>query len=436
MRQANCRVIQARMARAAGSSLQTPRGRSRGLTAAVGSALLLLTGAAQAAWEVQPGLQVQTRWEDNIRMRPADEETGYVNSVTAQARVSRVNETSQIAALASAGLTRYAGVDSLSSTDSRETLLFVLSGTRNYQRGQLGLNASYRRQDVLQGLLLLDDGLGFDPGDETIPEPGIEDVLAVLDPVVGSVQDLLQQNFVEIAPSAQFQLSDRTAIGFGYRFNDQSYDEPGNTISNTQDSRSHTVSMQLRRALSERDVGWLQVAGSRFEPEFSADADTVSITLNWSRDLDERTRMTLGIGGRQTDRAGDETSGVIFDGRLDRRLARGTASLAVERSTQPNGYGNLVETDRLTARYSYGFSERWNAGLQVNVNRINDEGSQFSNRSQELFQISPRVSWRLAENWTVNANYAYTRSDRKRQDGEATRNAVAVGIAYQPPRRL
>jgi hypothetical protein len=406
---------------------------------------LILTGMiAHGAWVVEPSASVGTSYDDNVRLNPQNEEDAIITNAELQARVRRLTETTEIAALASANVFKYSKVDTIND-DLRETAFVELSANRRFQRSSISMRGSYRRQDLLRNTAIIDDGQSSsdqaDADSGGAPDTDLaDDILTGADPDSGSVEQQVTRNTIRAQPNVNYQLSERTSVDLGYSFVDTSYDESGPSTVNTQDDyKTHTGSLRLQRQMSLSDTAWLEVARTWYQPDglFNPDTDSWNATLGWRRQVSERMNVAVSAGGRRTDSdfSGTDT-GFLLNARIDRRTERGRLFTIVSRTFQPNAYGEEVQLDRLRVGFNQGISDRMSWTLSGNLFSTDDSSSGSGNRDQDYANVSASLQRAFTQAWSVRGTYSYTWVDRKRDDGSATRNSVGLSLVYTPPRRL
>jgi len=404
---------------------------------------ITLSGAiAEAAWVIEPAANVETRYDDNVRGSASNEESGTINTLGGQARLRNVSDASEVSIMAGGSLSKYSGVDSFEN-DDRESLFFEGRAQRRLERSQFQLRASLRRQDLLRYFAVLEpvDAAG-ELGEQEledmpiIEEPGVEDDLITgVDVDLGSVEELVQRDSIRIEPSYSYQLSARNNITLRYGFSDVSYDDPAQSNS-LEDHRSHRASVELARLISPLSSIAVQVEASRFEPEFNLDSDSVSIVATWRQRLSERTTLSLGAGGRTTDNDVYEDSGALFNARIDRSTDTGSLYVTAERNLSPSGYGDQVESDRITFGFRDKLSDRVSWRLNTRAFRTETISQFQQDNSRDYLQVEPSVQWAFAKEWQVRLSYRYTWVDRETDVDTVTSNSVGISLEYVPPRRL
>lgn len=402
-------------------------------------ALLLLTVSAQGAWVVEPSARLETGYDDNVRLRSVDEEDAIVTDVNAQARLRNATEISNISALAGVGVTHYSGVDSFDD-DTRDRLFLELTSERQTERGAFGLDASMRREDLLRTIELIDSAFGgeqsTDAGGGGATDAELSDELITDgDADLGTVETLVRRSIIDVEPNASFDLNPRTAIEFGYRYEDISFDDTDDA-DGIQDSKSHAAILGLRRDLTPRDVGTLQVERTRFEPDVSQEVDTWEARLGWERQVTERIRSRLSAGASRIDTDTGEETGLLFLARIDRSTERGNLFALVQRALRPTAFGEIIEFDQLVVGGYQRISDRLSWSLRARASRNDSSAQGAFDRSQNYANVSPSIRWQLTPAWSIGTAYTYTWVDRERDTTTTTRNAVSISLTYSPPRRL
>jgi hypothetical protein len=411
-----------------------------GIPVLVAATLLSIPITAQAAWVIEPSARLETAYDDNVRLRPVNEEDGIVTTVNAQARLRNVTEVSSISALAGIGVTHYSGVDSFDD-DTRDRMFLQLASRRLTERGSFGLDGSLRREDLLRTIDLIDSSFGSDLSQEsadgaTSGTEGLSDELVTDgDADLGTVQTLVRRSTIRVVPNASYDIDPRTSIRLSYRYVDTSFDDTDDADS-IQDSQSHAGILDLRRELSPRDSGSLQIQRTRFKPDLRADVDTWEARFGWERQVTERVRSRLSAGASRIESDGGNETGFLFSARIDRSTERGNLYALVERTLRPSAFGEIIEFDQLIFGTDQAISDRLSWSLRARASRNDSSAEGVFDRSQNYADVSPSLRWQLTDAWSIGTGYTYTWVDRDRDTTSTTRNAVSVSLTYSPPRRL
>jgi hypothetical protein len=403
---------------------------------------LSVSGASHAAWEVLPSFSVESTAQDNVRLRPEDKEDGFFHSGTVQARIANRTEVIDTSAIIGGTVSRISGVDTIAKK-TRATMYSQLSSRRRFERATIGLNGSFRRDDLFRSLEIIDlpDGPDQPPdpdGGSLIPEPGVDDeLLTDADPDVNSITVQVLRNQLRVGPMVNYTIDSRTSVNLGYNFAERTYDNDEG-LSGLQDSRTHSVGLGLRRELSPVQSGTVRVAYSRNQPDEGIDTNVATATIGWTADLSEITRVELNVGGRRLDNDLGNAWGTVGSARIDRRLYNGSVFALVERSVIPSGFGVMVENDRVELGVKGRFTRRlrWSVTAQAFSTDNSQPGARGNQQTQDFFRVRPRIRWQATETVSISGAYTYTWVDRERFEGTASRNALTVALAYSPQRRL
>jgi hypothetical protein len=410
--------------------------RTRALLVVVG--FLGVCGTSHAAWEVLPSFSVDATAQDNVRLRPDDKEDGFITSGTAQALITNRTPVSEVSAIIGGTVSRIAGVDSIAKK-TRATAFSQFTTRRRFERATIGLNGSFRRDDLFRSLEIIDlpDGLDQPPdpdGGSLIPEPGVDDeLLTDADPDVNSTTVQVLRNQLRVGPMVNYRIDSLTSVNLGYNFAERTYDNDEG-LSGLQDSRTHSVGLGLRRELSPVQSGTVRVAYARNQPDEGIDTNVATATIGWAADLSAITRVEVNVGGRRLDNDLGNAWGTVGNVRVDRRLYNGSVFALVERSVIPSGFGVMVENDRVELGVRGRFTRRlrWAVTAQAFSTDNSQPGARGEQQTQDFFRVRPRIRWQATETVSISGAYTYTWVDRERFDGTASRNALTLSLAYSP----
>ena len=84
--------------------------------------LLGSISSAYADWQVSPSVKLDTRYDDNMRSQPDNEESGTQSNLGVQARLRNKQEDSDVTVLAGANVVKYSGIDGLDYSGVDHTL--------------------------------------------------------------------------------------------------------------------------------------------------------------------------------------------------------------------------------------------------------------------------------------------------------------------------
>ena len=391
---------------------------------------LVASPIVHAAWVIEPSAEMRASYDDNIRLSTENfEDSGFANVALVQARLSNITERSLVAGVVGISYVDYAKTEGTDDTDN-QFLQFILQ--RDYERGSIGATVSANRDSVFRYRGILDTN--FDPQSTTEVDDQLNDLGNNVDDLDRAVtRQQLERTLVNISPNATYNLNQRTEAVLRYQYYEAKFDdETLARLFGAQDTKSHRVTVGLRRRLNEVTSTDINVSAIKFEPDRNPGSDAYEVKFGIQRDISERTRIRVTLGAnRVAPDVGDDDDG--YSGRLEvtHTTTRGRLRASIGRDLYPSAYGSILESDTLQAGYRHQFSPRFSGSLTV---RGISSNSQQTNSSQnrDYAQLSPEISWAMTENWHVTAGYEYTWNDREAESSDAQSNSVFISLQYQP----
>jgi opacity protein-like surface antigen len=393
----------------------------------------LVAAGAQAAWLVEPSLEVRSSYDDNVRMNEENEQDGIVTTGTAQLQLRNVTERSEVSMLGGVGYIAYADVDDL---DNQDLQFLRFTGRQSTERTEFGMRAVGRRDLVLRRLAPI-----LDPLDESAPDrdagPEARDIDGPLDAGdvdVGAVDEEIRRTRFELAPYVQMNLNERTDVRLGLRYAQRNFGSNAELVG-LQDTTTSGADMRLRRAVSPLTSVDLTVGYTLLESDTAIDTDTYRATVGWQHQLSPATAIGADIGANRTENDLSSDTNMRYRIFTNRTTPLNRFSAQLERSAVASPFGGVVQADRLNADYRQLLSER----LELNLSLYGFRSERIGEGTQtdrEYVEIGPELFWRATQSWRLGAAYRFRWTDREETDGTARSNAVTVSIRYQPPRQL
>lgn len=415
----------------------------------VATLLFSVAGTAQAAWLVEPTLEVSSGYDDNVRLQN-DEEDALVSSAAAQARFRNVTQVSEFAGVIGASYVNYSQTDD-EALDDEDAQFFTLTARRDTERARFGFRANGRRSEILRQFAPIDDLLdgtaGLDGGEGEQPDidQGLDDALGDDDIDLSATIEQVRRTDYRLEPYLEYQFGERTSGRVTYEFSERTFDNDGETVG-LRDSTTNAVRVRVGRSVSPL-LSWGVTAGAeRLESEGvgepDREADNYTLSVGFDRQLTEQLRFGGDVGATRTegrDVDGEETS-LTYGIRLSRDMELSRLTLRAVRSTEPSSFGSVVTADRINLRYQRTISDRLEFGADLyayRTERLRSEGDGSDER--DYVSVEPRLTWRLTDAWNLGARYRYRWTDRQFADdggGTADSSYIALFLSYQPPRRL
>lgn len=395
--------------------------------------ILLATASAQAAWLIEPALELSTAYDDNVRLNESNEQDGIVTTATAQLQLRNVTERSEVSALAGVGYVAYADIEDL---DNQDLQFLRFLGRRNTERAEFGIRAMGRRDLVLRRLAPI-----LDPLDGSVPDfgPGadagiIDDSLDTGDVDIGAVDEQVRRTRFDLAPYVQMNLNERTDVRLGLLYAERNFERDG-ALAGLQDTTTSGADLTLTRAVSPLTSVDLTVGYSLMESDTAFDTDTYRATVGWRHQLSPATQVGVEVGANRTENDLSSDTNMRYRLFTTRTTPLNRFSARIERSAVASPFGGVVQADRLNADYRQLLSER----LELNFALYGFRSERIGEGTQtdrEYVEVGPELLWSATPSWRLGAAYRFRWTEREETAGSARSNAVSVSIRYQPPRRL
>lgn len=354
-----------------------------------------------AEYTVTPAFNAKMTFDDNIFLtEPAT--FSRIDEFNPSIRAQRQTETGSIALTLGTNIQRYSAVESL---DGENPYLNFNAG-RQLERLEYDVAASYRED-------LARDNAATDSG------------------VFGSEARVTSR---KLSPSLTYRLTERDSLITSLTLDDSRY-------STGEFSDNETISWMAgwQRAITERLTTGLSfgyVDYSSESPTFSSESESESLSLIVNYDISETLRMEASAGrrrqttdsfmGQQTD---SQTSyGAVYDISFSKAFSRAELIVALSRGLTPSALGGVDEQDSLNVSWAYAFSERLKFTLQgayLESTPTNTPNSE----TREFMDISPTLSWELAESTSLSIGYQFRQQKQTALDAQS--NAIMLGITHQ-----
>jgi hypothetical protein len=368
---------------------------------------LAIAGAAccrAAEWSSEAVIGVRSEYNTNYLLTAFPHEPLYGWWVSPGVKFAGATERLEFAAKAAGEFVRY--------RDGQETgftnLYFPLSARYRTERDVFGLDLGFTRDSTLMGELQQ----------------------------TGVVLDFTQRSLWNFHPAWSRSLSERLSLQADYQASDASYDN-GLQLG-LFDYRMRTFNVEASYELTRRDR--LRVSGVRADfdaPDAGRNSKVGGVQLSISHDFSETLSSALSAGPRwvSIDLAGasvpERQMLGVYSGVLKKTYERLRLQLEAKREIQPSGLGFLLRTDRIAAVIENQFTETLAASVSGSQYTAQGVGTTSFERTRYL-TVGPRLSWRLAERWMLEASYAYARREVETLSQEARSDSVYLTISYSP----
>jgi hypothetical protein len=395
-----------------------------------GVLLSLPAGLSRAAeWSVEPSVGLRADYDDNIHLSPAPHPGVWGLKLSPDVKFSGETETLKVTGGLNFRINRYFGEDGLDTLDHT-----------------LSLRSDYKAERDLVGLNI-----------DSIRDSTLVSELAT----TGAVQARRQRSLLTANPTWSRALTEVTSLKASYSYTDVRYDDSAGTGLINYSDQSASVGIQSK--LDERNVLNVGAYYDRYETRpAESRANTYGVQGGYDYDFSETLHGSFLVGLRRTQSIlgshalvcdgpiilgfclgtvtevtsvqKESLSGYTLNAILAKRWETDTVSGQLSREINPSGVGSLIETDRIAVTWT----KEWSPTLRSNVSAAAYHsryvGSVVTDSNSRYYTVEPRLTWRLAESWTLDAGYSYARQDYDTGPVKASANVVYVNLIYAWPK--
>lgn len=402
------------------------------LALAILPASLIAKGADAAEWVAEPSVKLREEYNDNYRLTGTDQDKVWKTTLDPRLKLSRRTEVWDVNASGRIRADYFSGDDELNTVDN----FLDIAAKRTLQRGSFGATVSQANDTTLQN--------------------------EVLDVDTGVTVQQIDRTQRSATATAQYMLLETTAIEGSVGFSTVDYEE-GEQF-NLLDYDYFTPSLRLVRHLNQKTqiFGLLSHSRVRYDNVSDLESKTDSLQIGAAYEISETWTVNGSIGSRRTrtsqsipvavERPGfeilfpyiydityvprdSESSGLVYNARVDREFETGRLSLNAMMSVTPSATGTDTESTRIELLGTRNLTTQLSATLAVSYYQSEAVGGAVSRANTDRFRVAPSVDWRLDQDLTLSAGYMFTRVERDiASAADADSNAVYVSLGYAWPR--
>ncbi len=357
-------------------------------------------------------MTVRGEVNSNLTLTTFSHDPTYGHWVSPGARFGGSTEALEVSGRMAADFVRYYGGQDVSITN----LYFPLSVKYKTEKDVFGLDGGLTRDNTLMGELRQ----------------------------TGVALSFTQRNYWNFNPTWTHNFTEKFSATGMYQYNDASY-QNGLRLG-LADYRLHSGSAGVSYQLTERDQIQLNGIVVRFEaPDLHLTSTIVGPQVTYAHMFSESVTGTIAGGPRHmTSNLSDQTVSLsdsvwvwVFSGSLEKRwedwLVKGEAG----REINPSGFGLLLRTDKFSLEVSHQFTERLTAsvkGMFLVADSIKTATVRTSFPENRLIYVTPKLSWRISEWWTMDVLYTYAQRDVPSATQTALANSGSIMFTYYPPK--
>lgn len=395
-----------------------------------GVLLSLQAGSSRAAeWSVEPSVGLRADYDDNINLSPAPHPSVWGLKLSPDVKFSGETETLKVTGELNLRINRYFGEDGLDTIDHT-----------------LSLRSDYKAERDLVGLNI-----------DSIRDSTLVSELAT----TGAAQARRQRNLLTANPTWSRALTEVTSLRASYSYTDVRYDDSaGSGLINYEDQ---SASVGIQSKLDERSSISVAAFYDRYETKpAQIRASTYGVQGGYDHAFSETLQGSFIVGLRKTQSTIDShalvcdgpiilgfclgtvtevtsvqketSSGYTLNGSLLKRWETDTVSGQLSREINPSGVGSLIETDRIQVIWTKEWSPTLSSNISAAAYRSRYIGGVVTDSDSRYYTVEPRLTWRLAEGWALDAGYSYARQKYETVPVEASRNVVYVNLTYAWPK--
>ncbi len=368
--------------------------------------------AAADQWVLQPIIQQQMKYDDNVLLTPRDEKSGFASVTTPELTISRLGDRLN---LSLDGQFRFTNYFDHSEFNSDDQLLHFNGSYLASERSTLQLLADFNRDTSLTSDL--NDSGTF-------------------------LTKLVRVTSVNVAPSWKYLLSERDTLTLAGGFNQVQYDTNQLT-----DYRNYTASTTYDHQLTELLDFNAIVDYQRFEPTEGNTVTTDTVGFLVGLDYHPSERLDVGAAAGANYAFAESSGGKNGNSnQAGYRLKLNATYLLDDQTTltavyshdrEPSSSGELVNRNRVKVGLSYKLTPlvtlAFAGSYYDNADPLTPSEGTTEAKTQS-YTLNPSVSWQFSESWSLTGSYAYRQklAGSGKSSESATSNAAFITLKYSP----
>lgn len=389
--------------------------------------LLVLTmgtgiGVGTAAeWSAAPSLGVKGVYNSNLLLSDGDNEV-FGHWITPAVKFKGATESLEIESETRADFIRYYGDVDRELTN----LYFPLRASYRLDRHLFGFEGGFTRDNTLVGELQQ----------------------------TGLVLGFTQRSLWTAMPTWQMGITERLSWKNTYQFMDANYQD-GQRVGLV-GYRVHGVNSGPQYNLSELDQVHLTGEYSLVQiSSIGLESTYYGVQGGWTHDFGDGVSGSIAGGGRLVSSTQDVPAipgilGIllgrtrdrsvtshevvwVYRGSLRKQFERTTIQIDGSREINPSGFGRLLQTDRVGGSLFHNISETLNVSLHGSLFFVSGITTTENSRplpQQRLFSITPSLTWKFADWWSMDVSYTYGQRAFSEFDQQYDSNSVFIMLTY------
>jgi len=390
----------------------------------LGCTFLFLVGefAIAEALVLEPSVSARVYYDDNASLVITDQRASSGTELLGALKLSRIDEAVELQGVARLNVLLNATGNVYRDKDNQ---LISLSFVRKGELSRWGISGSWRRDSIVRSVRVTDfQDVGNEPDDDVD---------------AGLVHESVRRNRYIVKPSWSYRFSPRTEVAAGYGFDSVVFEDSRDTT--LFDYQNHSLFGRHFYRITERDRITTTLSGRWFRADaVKRNYDTDNIMLGLEHNYSETAKGLFQLGWQRTryeSRFESGTNeGILIQIYGEKRTGLTRFSGRIGRSAFASGAGDVVNSDELVLNMIRDLSETMRFSLRIKA--FQNESIRLDNpdANRRYISVTPAVSWRLTQWWSVDVYYRYRRQNRERDRQSAESNAVFLSMRYARPTPL
>lgn len=409
-----------------------------------------------AEWKSEPSIFLKTQYNDNIQMRPEDNNPQGSTGFTFEPRVKVVGIEQylwDVSLDARGKITRFQDIEDADS----ENAFILLDMGKQTERTSWRLNGSFERNS------------NFDTDFDTES------------PDAGLLDDHTERKTASISPSVKWFMSETSQIKFSLNSTDVKYDEVTNLSLTDYDYDSLNINA-FWVVQENHQLGFTTSYSEYDSPEVNFSYDQSIFQMDYTYTINKISNMSLSVGGRRleslrknqligcelintftgesfgvnpiedfsdglcpapfanlrfvptADDVKSKEDGTVVNLSYSSKSETTSHNFVGGRTVIPSSFGGAQEKRNATYQFSISNTERFSTKLRIDVTETETISGVDSSNDRTRYRFEPSINYRLTKNWNMNVIYRYIEQNISNSDEDSASNAIFVNFYLHWPR--
>jgi len=385
--------------------------------------LLLVSKATFGeALVLEPSVSARVFYDDNAALTVNRHKATSSSELLGALKLSRMTEAVELRGVARLNMLLSSSGNIYRDKDNQ---LISLMFARKGELSRWEISGSWRRDSIVRSVRVTDvSDVSTEPDDDVD---------------AGLVHVSVRRNRYIIKPSWSYRFSPRTEVAAGYGFDNVVFEDTRDTT--LFDYQNHSLFGRHFYRITERDRLTTTVSTKLFRaPAVKREYDSGNLLFGLEHSYSETATGHFQIGWQHTryesryENGTDE--GLLIQIYAEKRTGLTKFSGRIGRSTFASGAGDVVNSDALVFNMVRDLSETMRFSLRIKAFQNESIRRDNPDANRRYLSLTPALSWRITQWWSVNASYRYRRQNRDTDAQSAESNAIYLSMRYARPTPL